>query len=186
MNNLKKKLVKELIGEKIRKLIKLRGYSVTEFAYMINCSRRTMYEIFQKNSIDTDLLLRISAVLKVNLFEEFVKKADLEIHNSVQQNARRHDFMLDEPSNINFFRTTEIDKQDDIISIFTDLSKRDTSLNKKNISENFEEEQRKKRSQSQRIAKQKFEEKILEQLILLNQNYSKIIEILSEINRKLG
>lgn len=45
--------------------------TVTEFADKINYSRRNIYSIFSKESIDTSLLFKISEVLKYNFFNDF-------------------------------------------------------------------------------------------------------------------
>lgn len=58
------------IGLFLKQLIKQRGYTISEFARNIHCSRRTLYDIFNKNSIDTDLLILMSKELKINLFKE--------------------------------------------------------------------------------------------------------------------
>src|SRR4051812_30877873 len=57
------------IGKKIREVLKKAGYSsVAEFAKEINLSRNGAYKIFNKEFIDTDLLRKISKVLKHDFF----------------------------------------------------------------------------------------------------------------------
>ncbi|UPT65604.1 MAG: helix-turn-helix domain-containing protein [Sphingobacteriales bacterium JAD_PAG50586_3] len=60
------------IGKIIQALVKSKGISVTDFADMVNYSRRNVYEIFEKATIDTGLLIKISKVLKKNLFFEYI------------------------------------------------------------------------------------------------------------------
>ena len=59
------------IGKKIREAVKKSGMSVTEFAERINYSRRNIYSIFVKESMDTSLLAKISEVLKQDFFVHF-------------------------------------------------------------------------------------------------------------------
>lgn len=59
------------IGSKIKEIVKQRGITTVEFAEHINYSRRNVYSIFKKESIDTDLLVRISEFLEYNFFEEY-------------------------------------------------------------------------------------------------------------------
>ena len=59
------------IGKKIKEAVKRSGISVTEFAEKINYSRRNIYSIFEKESIDTALLSKINQVLEHNFFIYF-------------------------------------------------------------------------------------------------------------------
>ena len=62
------------IGKIIKKKIKERGISITEFGRRINTHRRNVYDIFERESIDTALLYKISNVLEQNLFEYYIEK----------------------------------------------------------------------------------------------------------------
>ena len=46
--------------------------TVTEFAGRLNYSRQSVYDIFEKTSIDTELLSRIGEVLGENLFYHYI------------------------------------------------------------------------------------------------------------------
>ena len=59
------------IGEKIKFLIKQKGMTVTEFSKRINYSRRNVYTIFSKSSIDTSILKRIGEVLEYDFFSYY-------------------------------------------------------------------------------------------------------------------
>ena len=59
------------IGSIIKETLKSEGISVPEFAEKIHCTERNVYKIFNKTSIDTALLMRISLVLNTNLFIHF-------------------------------------------------------------------------------------------------------------------
>lgn len=58
------------IGNYIKEKLKEDGRSVTWFAEQICCTRTHVYKIFNKSSIDTEILERISRVLDYNFFEE--------------------------------------------------------------------------------------------------------------------
>ena len=59
------------IGKKIKEAVKKSGMSVTEFATRINYSRRNIYSIFEKESLDTSLLIKISEVLEQDFFTHY-------------------------------------------------------------------------------------------------------------------
>jgi plasmid maintenance system antidote protein VapI len=72
------------IGSVIKEAVSKSGLSVTEFADQINYSRRNVYEIFEKETIDTGVLLKINKVLGQNLFFAYLDKPDLDkIQNDV-------------------------------------------------------------------------------------------------------
>jgi transcriptional regulator with XRE-family HTH domain len=54
-------------GLEIKKLLKKRGMTVTEFARRINKSRENVYNIFTRKSLDIELLNTISQVLEHDL-----------------------------------------------------------------------------------------------------------------------
>jgi transcriptional regulator with XRE-family HTH domain len=56
------------IGKKIKEEMQQRGISVSTFAKKINRSRNVVYDIFDRESIDTDLLNKISKVLNCDFF----------------------------------------------------------------------------------------------------------------------
>lgn len=51
------------IGKKIKELVKKSGMTRIEFARRINSSRGNLYNIFERQEIDTRLLVKISKVL---------------------------------------------------------------------------------------------------------------------------
>ena len=57
------------IGQLIRDELKQQGRTVTWLAKAINCDRTNIYNIFERESIDTNLLARISKALNRNFFE---------------------------------------------------------------------------------------------------------------------
>lgn len=58
------------IGSLIRQKLEESPLSISEFASLINRTRTTVYDIFNRKSIDVDLLLSISEVLNYNFLEE--------------------------------------------------------------------------------------------------------------------
>jgi transcriptional regulator with XRE-family HTH domain len=56
------------IGKIIQEKVKRSGLTITEFAEKINLSRPAVYQLFNKQSIDCDVLGRICLVLGENLF----------------------------------------------------------------------------------------------------------------------
>ncbi len=53
---------------------------ISWFARKIGCDRSTVYRIFQKNSIDTQLLKRISVILNHDFFADL----SMDIHKNSQ------------------------------------------------------------------------------------------------------
>lgn len=58
------------IGEKIHEIVKERKISVPLLAEALCCSRKNVYKMFQKESINTALLMRVSEVLHYDFFAE--------------------------------------------------------------------------------------------------------------------
>ena len=56
------------IGKKDRDEVHRQGMSVTAFARKINRSRNVVYDIFERESVDTDLLNKIGRVLSCDFF----------------------------------------------------------------------------------------------------------------------
>ncbi|MBL7919227.1 MAG: hypothetical protein JNJ40_02870 [Bacteroidia bacterium] len=56
------------IGKKIREELYKQKISVIEFGKLINRSRNVVYDIFERESIDTGLLNKIGKVLKIDFF----------------------------------------------------------------------------------------------------------------------
>jgi len=58
------------IGSIIRSKVEESSLSIAEFAERINRTRPTVYDIFNRKSIDTDLLIKISEALDYNFLQE--------------------------------------------------------------------------------------------------------------------
>lgn len=58
------------VGKLIKKVVRHKGMTVVRFADKLSYSRANVYKIFEKKSIDTDLLMRISSILEFDFFKE--------------------------------------------------------------------------------------------------------------------
>ena len=56
------------IGRIIQAKMKIDGRSTQWFAQKLHCTAANVYKIYEKPTINTDLLLRISYILQINFF----------------------------------------------------------------------------------------------------------------------
>ena len=70
------------IGELIQEELHRQERTVSWFARKLFCDRTHVYNIFQRKSIDTELLLRISLILNHNFFKYYI---DIIIENSAPE-----------------------------------------------------------------------------------------------------
>lgn len=57
------------IGEKIRQKVEEQGHTSVWLARELGCHRTNVYKIYDKRSIDTSVLLRISRILHYDFFQ---------------------------------------------------------------------------------------------------------------------
>lgn len=79
--------VSQNIGEKIRAVLREQRRSAVWLAEQLNCNRVNIYDIFDRQTIDTELLLRISVALEYDFFEgytEIYKSKILQASNNVK------------------------------------------------------------------------------------------------------
>ena len=69
------------IGSIIKEELERQERSVSWFARKLNCDRSNIYKLFKRSTVDTELLLRISAVLHCNFFDTYKSIADRKIGN---------------------------------------------------------------------------------------------------------
>lgn len=62
------------IGQLIEKELRRQERSVSWFARKLYCDRSNVYDIFRRENIDADLLLRISIVLNHNFFQYYMEQ----------------------------------------------------------------------------------------------------------------
>ena len=59
------------IGKEIHEELMRQGQSVLWLSQQLGCNRTNIYNIFARDSVNTDLLLRVSIALKRDFFELF-------------------------------------------------------------------------------------------------------------------
>lgn len=64
------------IGSLIKEELEQQERSISWFARKLSCDRSNVYRLFQKNSIDTELLTRISIILNRNFFVEIAENTE--------------------------------------------------------------------------------------------------------------
>lgn len=67
------------IGELIKKQFLKSGLLVEDFAESIGCNRDNVYDIFRRERINTDQLLKISKVLKYDFFKTYSEQISNEM-----------------------------------------------------------------------------------------------------------
>lgn len=78
------------IGSEIARVVREKGMSITEFAEMICCHRKNVYDIFTRKSIDVDRLIRISEVLDY----DFIRKVYYADDEPIAEDGNEHVFKL--------------------------------------------------------------------------------------------
>lgn len=61
------------IGRRIKAKLREQGRTSVWLATQIPCSPNHLYKVYDKSSINTDLLKRISLILDYNFFEDFIQ-----------------------------------------------------------------------------------------------------------------
>lgn len=64
------------IGKMIEAELRRQELTVTWFSRRLHCDRRNVYDIFNRSSIDTGLLLRVSMILRTNFFQAIADALD--------------------------------------------------------------------------------------------------------------
>lgn len=59
------------IGRRIEEIARQKNVTIVFLSKQLCCSRTNVYKIFDKSSLDTALLMRISLVLDYDFFAEF-------------------------------------------------------------------------------------------------------------------
>lgn len=67
------------VGKKIKEEIQKQNFSVTLFAKKINRSRNVVYDIFKRESIDTDLLNKIGKILSCDFFSMYSSQKEYSV-----------------------------------------------------------------------------------------------------------
>lgn len=78
------------IGSLIKEKMQERGLSVSDLAYALHYERTNIYKIFKRNSIDVDLLIRISKVLDY----DFLRKVYVRDDRGEEECSRRYSITI--------------------------------------------------------------------------------------------
>ena len=76
------------IGKKIKEELYRQGISVSAFAKKINRSRNVVYDIFERESIDTSLLNRIGLILRIDFFSLYSEQKEYKKDSMLQTYVR--------------------------------------------------------------------------------------------------
>jgi len=68
------------IGNILKEQLKKDGKSVVWLARELGCHRTNVYNLFEKYSIDTQLLSRISLIMNFNFFDLYKQETDEKLH----------------------------------------------------------------------------------------------------------
>ncbi len=68
------------IGQRIHEVMKEQGRTSVWLAEQLNTVRTNVYDIYHRNHIDTELLLRISHLLKHNFAQEIANEFNSQMH----------------------------------------------------------------------------------------------------------
>ena len=66
------------IGHRIREVAHEQGHTSVWLARELGCDRTNIYRIYEKMSLDTSVLLRLSRILQHNFFNELAKEVSEE------------------------------------------------------------------------------------------------------------
>ena len=72
------------IGKKIKAVLKEQRRSASWLAEQLHCHRVNIYDIYERQNIDTELLLRISVALRYDFFGYFTEIFHMAIQNSLE------------------------------------------------------------------------------------------------------
>ena len=83
------------IGNLIKEYVDASEYNVKEFAQAISVSRANVYDIFNRNTMDIELLARISKVLHHNFFSDVASNMNLAnpVNETEKESLRRKSIM---------------------------------------------------------------------------------------------
>lgn len=66
------------IGQLIKERMKAQKLTVIEFSELIGTERSNVYNIFERDSIDTNLLKKIGHILEYDFFEHFLEEKTIQ------------------------------------------------------------------------------------------------------------
>lgn len=104
------------IGNIIRQKVEESTLSIAEFAILINRTRPTVYDIFNRKSIDIDLLISISEVLDYNFLQEVYLKNEEAEHSASPLHEEAPHYIIDIEVNENELQKLIADKDQHIFA----------------------------------------------------------------------
>jgi len=84
------------IGTEIRKRAKKKGMRTETMAKLLNVSTPNVYKIFERKSMDTNLLTRVCEVLDFNFFNFYTRRFKTEVETDALNLCRMENNMLRE------------------------------------------------------------------------------------------
>ncbi len=72
------------IGHLVKSVFDASGMTVSEFARRINCERTNVYKIFDRRTIDVEMLVKISEILNHNFLADVMRHHGLETKTQTQ------------------------------------------------------------------------------------------------------
>jgi len=78
------------IGQKIEEIVRLKRFPIVEFARKINTTRNNIYNIFSRESIDTELLRKIGEILEYDFFQLLSKSNNYIINETNVEVVQEH------------------------------------------------------------------------------------------------
>jgi hypothetical protein len=69
------------IGQKIEEVLRVKRFPIVEFARRISTTRNNVYNIFSRESIDTELLRKIGEILEYDFFDYLSKSITVQSEN---------------------------------------------------------------------------------------------------------
>lgn len=77
-----------LIGKEIQNQVHLKRMQVTRLARILNTNRNNIYDIYDRESIDTGLLCKLSKALDYNFFYLFINALKPELSQHIEIDTR--------------------------------------------------------------------------------------------------
>lgn len=100
------------IGKLIKEQFRKSGYTTTELAAMLHCDRTNIYRIFNRQSIDCELLNNISKALHYDFLKEY-SLHETQTQNEIQLTIKFTDnkIIITKPDNLNIEINNKIEKK---------------------------------------------------------------------------
>lgn len=100
------------IGKLIKEKFRNSGYTTTELAAILHCDRTNIYRIFNRQSIDCELLNNISKALHYDFLKEY-SLHEIQTQNEIQLTIKFTDkkIIITKPDNLNIEINNKIEKK---------------------------------------------------------------------------